>query len=319
MITNRETILVVNDKPDVAALTVCMLQQAGYDVASADSGHSALEYVKQFKPNLVLMDCALTDIERAEVCRRVKSAPESAETLVVIVVNSRTQTGDEAAALESGADGCIVRHVSSRDFVARIEALLRIQRRMRSAHAAGEVDVMRHSDKADPHGDVLVDSLPPEHQSVLVIDPQTDSANFKPGPALRGKRILVVEDNDINQQIAMEVLRMAGCEVTVVENGNEALIALNAAENADFAAVLMDVRMPGLDGFATTQLIRLNERFERLPIVALTADVDSGIREECLAAGMNDYLTKPIDSNLLYATLKKWTSPASDTISNADA
>ena len=133
-----------------------------------------------------------------------------------------------------------------------------------------------------------------------VTQPRTDTA-------LRGARILLVEDNEINQEIAAEILRMAGCEVSVAADGSLALAMLrDTGADAPFAAVLMDIQMPGMDGYETTLAIRTHAEFDKLPIIAMTADAIAGIKERCIEAGMNDYLTKPINPDEVYATLAEW-------------
>lgn len=137
--------------------------------------------------------------------------------------------------------------------------------------------------------------------------PGKDSNKARSFPSLHGARILVVEDNEINQEIAVDILKMVNCEAVVASNGADALELLHSASNdATFAAVLMDLQMPGLDGFATTQLIRADERYNTIPVIAMTADAISGVKEQCLKAGMNDYLTKPVIPQKLFATLKEW-------------
>ncbi len=151
------------------------------------------------------------------------------------------------------------------------------------------------------------------------VEPKT-AVTCKIDAALRGARILLVEDNEINQLIAAEVLNLAGCEVTIASNGVEALDSLAvSAPHSNFDAVLMDLQMPGIDGYATTELIRTHPRHVNLPIIAMTADAIAGVREDCLEAGMNDYLTKPINPDELYATLARWIQTMPQNQRDADA
>ena len=123
-------------------------------------------------------------------------------------------------------------------------------------------------------------------------------------------RILLTEDNMTNQKVASLMLRKLGCTIEVANNGEQALTAL---ADQDFDLVLMDCQMPVMDGFEATQRIRNDRsgRFDpRIPIIAMTANAMQGDRETCLAAGMDDYIAKPIDITSLLATLKYWT-PAS--------
>ncbi|MDP3858119.1 MAG: ATP-binding protein [Stagnimonas sp.] len=121
--------------------------------------------------------------------------------------------------------------------------------------------------------------------------------------ALVGARLLVVDDNAINLEVAGEILRQAGALVTTAGNGREALAQLALGE---FDAVLMDLQMPVMDGFVTTQRIREQPRLLGLPVLAMTANAMSGDRERCLAAGMNDHIPKPIDPEELRHTLARW-------------
>ncbi|HEY0666322.1 MAG TPA: response regulator [Gallionella sp.] len=121
---------------------------------------------------------------------------------------------------------------------------------------------------------------------------------------LAGLHVLLVEDNKFNQQLANALLVRAGVEVGIADDGMEALQAL---QRESFDAVLMDMQMPKMDGLEATRKIRENPALAGLPIIAMTANAMTGDRETCLAAGMNDYLSKPLNYQLLYATLARWT------------
>ena len=125
--------------------------------------------------------------------------------------------------------------------------------------------------------------------------------------ALAGRRVLVAEDNDVNQLVVGEMLRRLGCAVNVVATGTAAVAA---AATAAYNLVLMDCQMPEMDGWTATAALRAAEAARpgspRLPVLALTANAIKGDRERCLAAGMDDYLTKPIDPAALAAKLAQW-------------
>jgi PAS domain S-box-containing protein len=127
------------------------------------------------------------------------------------------------------------------------------------------------------------------------------------GPVARGitgMRVLLVEDNDFNQEVASHLLgEEAGVLVTIASNGEEALQRLR---EQDFEAVLMDIQMPGMDGYQTTARVRAEPRWRGLPIIAMTAHATQQDRERCLAAGMNDFVSKPFDFDVLCATLARW-------------
>jgi two-component system sensor histidine kinase/response regulator len=133
---------------------------------------------------------------------------------------------------------------------------------------------------------------------------------------IKGARLLLVEDNEINRQVAQEMLEGFELDVTTAENGEEAIALLEAEE---FDGVLMDMQMPVMDGVTATRVIRKNPRFSKLPIIALTANVMVSEQNEFVGAGITDYIGKPIDPDRLVTTLAKWVrptrAPASTTIS----
>lgn len=127
-------------------------------------------------------------------------------------------------------------------------------------------------------------------------------------PALRGEHILLVEDNAINREIAYQLLSDAGLEVDTAENGRLACEAIDRAGD-HYAAVLMDVQMPEMDGLEATRHIRRKRSAEALPIIALTAHAYEEERRRCAEAGMNDHIAKPIDPSVLIGTLERWMKP----------
>ena len=137
---------------------------------------------------------------------------------------------------------------------------------------------------------------------------------------LCGLRVLLVEDNAINTQIALELLQAADVAVTTADNGEAALRRIDEATRQGhapaFDLVLMDLQMPVLDGYEATRRIRSNPEHDGLVIIAMTAHALVEERERCLALGMNDHLTKPIDVAALYRTLRRFCrrqpSPSSD-------
>jgi signal transduction histidine kinase/CheY-like chemotaxis protein len=123
---------------------------------------------------------------------------------------------------------------------------------------------------------------------------------------IRGARVLLAEDNEINQQVAQEILEQVGLAVSIANNGKEAVERVKAEA---YDAVLMDIQMPEMGGFEATREIRKDDRFKGLPIIAMTAHAMAGDRERSLEAGMNDHVTKPINSDDLLSTLVRWIKP----------
>jgi CheY-like chemotaxis protein len=124
---------------------------------------------------------------------------------------------------------------------------------------------------------------------------------------LRGAKVLLVEDNEINQELAFELLSSNGLSVVVANDGAEALARL---EVEAFDGVLMDCQMPVMDGYTATRRLRAQARFRDLPILAMTANAMTGDREKVLAAGMNDHIAKPINVGEMFQTMARWIRPS---------
>lgn len=124
---------------------------------------------------------------------------------------------------------------------------------------------------------------------------------------LQGARILIVEDNELNQELAQEILESNGLQVSIANNGRE---AIDIMQEQSFDGVLMDCQMPVLDGYSTTRQLRQDDRFKDLPILAMTANAMAGDREKAIACGMNDHIPKPIDVSRLFETMARWIHPA---------
>jgi CheY-like chemotaxis protein/HPt (histidine-containing phosphotransfer) domain-containing protein len=141
---------------------------------------------------------------------------------------------------------------------------------------------------ADGHGPSRTDKAADEYQAL-------------------GMRILLVEDNETNQQVATELLESAGATVTVADHGGIAVKLLTEGpQPPPFDVVLMDLQMPEMDGHTATRLLRADARFADLPILAMTAHALTEERQRCLDSGMNDHVSKPIDPDALFATLTRW-------------
>jgi len=150
---------------------------------------------------------------------------------------------------------------------------------------------------------VLLDNLLLGLNPGAVLAPMAPQADAGPLAGAQGQRVLVAEDNAINQQIAREMLQDLGLAVDIAANGQEALAALDAQ---DYALVFMDMHMPVMDGLGATQAIRAHARWASLPVIAMTANVLPEDRARCVAAGMNDFVAKPVEAEALRAAVQRW-------------
>ena len=191
----------------------------------------------------------------------------------------------------------------------------------------GREEIMRQAEKAGLHG-FLIKPVSPSMLLDTIMDVFGKNPGLKermrtPGvmkpegfEMIRGAHILLAEDNEINQQVAVETLEAEGFFVDVAENGKIAVdtlarqgIRLDLDSSTGYELILMDLQMPVLDGYEATKEIRQNIPSAELPIIAMTADAMAGVRESVLEVGMNDYITKPIEPIALWEALVKWTKP----------
>jgi Amt family ammonium transporter len=190
----------------------------------------------------------------------------------------------------------------------RCVAMLNIDDRIEPAELARKgFDGFLHRPIMQSHLVDIVASLTVARTPVASPPPANQSSA---AAALKGLHLLVAEDNEMNQFVTSETLRRAECTFQIVADGSE---AVNAAQNSRFDAILMDCQMPNMDGLEATRLIRRWESDSsrpRTPIIALTADAISGDREKCLSAGMDGYVTKPINTEELFAAISALTGPA---------
>jgi CheY-like chemotaxis protein len=176
--------------------------------------------------------------------------------------------------------------------------------KLKSALTAAGAIVLHKPIKQSAFYDALSAALTPSAATASMLKP--DAASHTAAvPAAVGQRLLLAEDNPVNQRVAVHMLSKLGYTVDVVDNGEQ---AVKAVASGVYTLVLMDCQMPVMDGFTATRAIRGAEAGSRrhLPIVAITANALHGDRESCLAAGMDDYVTKPIDAARLSVVLGSW-------------
>ncbi len=269
-------ILIVDDNSaarEILAEPLCALASAVVTVASGPEAIAALKAQNPAEPfDIVFMDWRMPGMDGLQASRLIKSDETLAKQPAIVLVTAfgREEVREEAERL--GLDGFLVKPVTKSMLV-----------------------------------DTLVEVFAVPDQGGAI----AGAAEAESTTRLLGARILLIEDNEINQQIAMELLEGAGAIVQVANNGRIAVETLfNGSQPPPFDLVLMDLQMPEMDGYQATTKIRSDARFSRLPIIAMTAHATMEERQRCLAAGMNDHLSKPIDPALLFETVGRFFKPA---------
>ena len=273
-------VLVVDDNDTAREVLSEALEAFSFRTTAVASAEEALRELESCEGKdgygLVLMDWRMPGMDGIEATRHIKHDGRLARVPAVIMVTAFGREEVRQQAEEAGADALLLKPVN--------RSLL--------------MDALMEVFDAGPREGATV-----RHAAVAA--PVLDGV-------LEGLRVLVVEDNEVNQQVARELLEGAGVTVTIARNGRDAVDRLGAdgAQRPD--AVLMDLQMPVMDGLEATRRIRAQARFADLPVIAMTAHALEEERERCLAAGMNDHVTKPIDPDVLFGALARWTGRAAN-------
>jgi two-component system, sensor histidine kinase and response regulator len=262
--------LVVDDNPTNRHLLQQMLSQAGAVLSEASDASQALEALRQGRREgnpyrLLVSDVQMPGGDGFELARVVRGDAELADIRIMLLTSAGLR-GDGSRCHELGVAAYLHKPVSRVDL---LEAAMAVMNESRQAAGSSPLLVTRHS---------IEDTR-------------------------RTLRVLVAEDNPVNQQVAASMLRKRGHHVDIANNGREAVAAVRCGA---YDAVLMDIQMPELDGFGATREIRRLLEGRALPIIALTANVMTGERERCLAEGMDDYLGKPFKAHELFAAVEGW-------------
>jgi len=265
-------VLVVDDNAQSRGIFRATLESMSFRVDTAASGLAgiaALELADREDPyELVLMDWKMPGMDGYEAIRRIRQNPRISNQPKVIMATSYGRDEVLARAKNVELDGVLIKPVTpSLLFDAMVQAL------------CAEPDCQQMQGEPGQEG------------------------NGKEAASLVGSQVLLVEDNEINQQVAQEILEQAGMEVELAVNGQEAVDAVLARR---YDLVLMDVQMPVMDGYEATRRIRQEPSLKQLPVIAMTAGAMTGDREKALDAGMDDFVTKPIDIAKLFAILRKY-------------
>ena len=296
-------VLVVDDSATSRNILQDILESFSFEVTLAASGEDGLEEIeradKDIPFELVIMDWKMPGMDGIETSERIKNHNKLSKIPVVILVTAYGREEIMQQAEQIGLDGFLIKPIGS---------------------------------------SVLFDTIMQAFGEKIAKTPRISDGKGKPEDLkdIQGAQVLLVEDNEINQQVAMEILQGAGLIVTVANDGQQ---GLDAAKKDQYDAILMDIQMPVMDGYAATRRIRKWEeglkaqssmlngkdsdelsafsfqpsaRAKRVPIIAMTAHAMAGDDKKSIEAGMNDHVTKPIDPDQLFATLQKWIKPAAE-------
>lgn len=276
-------VLIVDDNQSSRDILNNILTSFGMSCDQAENGSLALEKIKTADSNrapyeLIIIDWQMPEIDGIEVVKRIQALDIVSAPPAVVMVTAHGKQKAQEAAIGTPIKSFLTKPVTPSTLLDSIlvEKGKEILHQNRAAVREEEVE--------------------------KAID------------GLRGAKILLVEDNAINLELAVDVLNRQDIDVVTAKNGVEAIRQL---EQQIFDGVLMDCQMPIMDGYEATRNIRNNESFKQLPILAMTANAMAGDKEKVLEAGMNDHITKPINRRRLFLTMAKWIKPAQPLLKKA--
>src|SRR5213594_2040653 len=254
--------LIVDDNETNRRILREMLAAEGINVDEASTAADGLAALRRTRYDLAILDVQMPDMDGFQLASQVRADKKLARTKL-LMLTSAGQRGDGERCRELGIRGYLTKPISRSDLLEALGTVL-----AGSPEEAGTPDVVTRHTIAESR---------------------------------RSLRVLLAEDNPVNQQVAVAMLVKRGHEVHVSSNGRE---AVDAVRQRDYDVVLMDIQMPEMDGFEATQAIRALPKGKDLPIIGLTAHALSGERERCLSRGMSDYLAKPFKGHELFALVE---------------
>jgi CheY-like chemotaxis protein len=267
-------VLVVDDNETSRKILRAYLESFSFDVVSVGSGEAALAMIQEAEDpfQLVLTDWLMPGMSGLKLATAIRTTNglEPQPNIVLITAFAREELRQKDA--DQYIDAMLMKPVNPSSLFDAIMRAFGKDVALRSRRGAGREEV--------------------------------DATALRP---IQGARILLVEDNEINQQVASELLQQAHFIVDVANHGQEALEMLEQEKPYD--CVLMDVQMPVMDGYTAAGIIRADKRFENLPVLAMTANATVEDLRRASEAGMNDHISKPVDPGNLFNTLLKWIKP----------
>jgi CheY-like chemotaxis protein len=269
LLRDIKTLLIVEDDSGLRHSVRQLLGGSDVKISEAARGDAALALLREARFDCMILDLTLPDMTGFELLNKINQ-DKTVSKCPVIVYTGKALSEEENAELLKYASSVIIKGVKSP------ERLL------------DETALFLHRVVAD---------MPAEKQHTIRLLHDRDAV-------FSGKHVLVVDDNMRNAFALSRLLSDRNLRVSIARSGEKALEALETVPNIDL--VLMDIMMPGMDGYETMQRVRAQPKFKNLPILALTAKAMKGDKEKCIAAGANDYLSKPVDADRLFSMLRVW-------------
>jgi len=265
-------VLIIDDNSQARAVLSSMLTSMTFEADEAPAGLEGIEMVRHAaeinRPyEIVFVDWQMPGLDGFETGKRIRALPDLPLRPKLVMVTAYGREEVLKQAEENAFENILIKPVTaSMLFDSVVEALDASSAKNYNAQANPAVELEQ----------------------------------------IRGARVLIVEDNELNREVALGLLEDAHLSIDTAENGQ---IAIQMVAEREYDLVLMDMQMPVMDGLDATRALRLKPEFQSLPIIAMTANVMANDRDKCTDAGMNDHLSKPIDPEALFATLLRWIKP----------
>jgi len=264
-------VLIIDDNAQAREVLSSMLTSMTFEADEAPSGQEGIEMVSEAAArgvpyDVVFVDWQMPGLDGIETGKRIRALPKLASPPHLVMVTAYGREEVLKRAEETAFENVLIKPVTPSMLLDSV------------------IQALSGGQEADH-------PAPASAPAALELQ------------RLRGARVLLVEDNELNREVALGLLEDARLSIAQAENGQ---VALEMIDKNEYDLVLMDMQMPVLDGLAATKAVRANPRFGSLPIIAMTANAMAGDREKCLQAGMNDHLAKPIDPDKLFEALLRW-------------
>jgi len=274
---HQKKVLVIDDNEAARGIFQSYLENMGFRVESVESGRAGLDRLETSMKTdpfeIILLDWKMPEMDGMETCRQIHLMTELWPTPKIIMATAYGRAEARDQGQKNGLDGFVTKPVTQ---------------------------------------STLYDAIMAAYGRNVITRPQRLDSYLTKAKMRHGARILLAEDNEINQQIALEILENAGLAVDVANDGREAVDAVKAQR---YDLVLMDIQMPIMNGMEATAKIREFKTPAALPIIAMTAHAMAGDREKSLAVGMQDHVTKPIDPKALFNAIIRWIPPEAQAFS----